>query len=591
MKERSEIEEKYKWDLTKFCKDDQDFYDKLAHLEKRIPEIKKFEGKLSDDKTLLQFLKLTAKIDEESYFLGYAHYRRSEDMSSRSANDMVEKRSLVLSKLEVAMSSVDVEISKFSLAKLKRLQKDPKFKGFERYFEAEIRHKKHTLSKREELLLSKIDEFLGGYSANFDKLNDVDMKFDKILDSKGKAYELNNSNFTLYASSKDRTLRENAFKELNGKRGEFINLIASNYIHNVKIDCVLAKIKHYKSALSWSIYAEEASEDVYKMLIKKVRENVGILQRFFEIKRKMLGLDRFAIYDTFAPVSSEGDKKYTYEEAIEIIKKAVAPLGKDYVALIERAKNERWIDVFPNKNKESGAYESGSKGATPVVCTNFEGDLEGVFTLGHELGHAMHSYYTFENQPIQTANYVIFVAEVASIVNEQLILNYLLKNAKSDKEKIHYYDKFLTDMRSTIFRQTMFAEFEEFAHEEYEKENPLSPELLCDKYEQLNNFYHGKKVKEIPQMRYEWARIPHFYNSFYVYKYAIGMICATKIAYKLCEDKTFADKYLKFLSSGSTKDPISLLKIADCDLTKEETFDFAFDVCKKFVSDWESIIK
>lgn len=591
MKNRAEIEEKYKWDLTKFCKDNKDFYAKLAKLERLMPEIKKFEGKLADDATLLKYLNFKTRLEEDSYFLAYAHYRQSEDMSAREATDMVQKRDMVMTKLGTALSAVDVEISKFSLAKLKRLQNSPKFKAYKRYFELEIRHKKHTLSKKEEILLSQIDEFLGGFSDNFDKLNDVDMKFNKILDSKGKEHDLSNSNFSILAASKDRTLRENAFKELNGKRGEFINTISTNYINDVKIDCVLAKIKHYKSALAWSIYAEEASEDVYKMLIKKVRENVGILQRFFEIKRKMLGLDRFAIYDTFAPVSMHNSKKFTYDEAIEIIKKAVAPLGEDYVALIQRAKDERWIDVFPNKNKESGAYESGAKGATPVVMTNFEGDLDGVFTLAHELGHAMHSYFTFEHQPTQTASYVIFVAEVASITNEMLLLKYFLQNAKDDKEKIAYYDKFLTDMRSTIFRQTMFAEFEEFAHEEYEKEHPLSAELLCDKYEELNNFYHGKKVKQIPEMRFEWARIPHFYSSFYVYKYAIGMICAIKISNKLCEDKSFAKRYKNFLSSGCTQDPISLLKIADCDLTKEQTFDEAFACCKEFVSKWEGLIK
>ncbi len=590
MKSREEIEEKYKWDLTKFCRDDADFYAKLEKLEKKIPEIKKFEGKLSDDSTLLKYLNFKTKMEDESFFLPYAHYRQSEDMSARSANDMVQKRDLVLAKLGTALSEVDIEISKFSLAKLQKLGKGPKFKAYKRYFELEIRHKKHTLSKKEEVLLSKIDEFLGGFSDTFDKLNDVDMKFGKILDNKGKAHELTNSNFSILAASTDRTLRENAFRQLNGKRGEFINTISTNYINDVKADCILAKIKHYKSALAWSIYGEEASEDVYKMLIKKVRENVGILQRFFEIKRKMLGLDKFAIYDTFAPVSAHNSRKFTYDEAIEIIKKAVAPLGEDYVALIQRARDERWIDVFPNKNKESGAYESGAKGATPVVMTNFESDLDGVFTLAHELGHAMHSYFTFENQPTQTASYVIFVAEVASITNEMLLLNYFLENAKDDKEKIAYYDKFLTDMRSTIFRQTMFAEFEEFAHEEYEKEHPLSAELLCDKYEELNNFYHGKKVKQVPEMRFEWARIPHFYSSFYVYKYAIGMICAIKISNKLAKDETFAKSYKKFLSSGCVTDPISLLKIADCDLTKEQTFDEAFKVCEDFVSKWENVL-
>ncbi len=590
MKERSEIEEKYKWDLTKFCKNDEEYYNKLSKIEKYVDEIKKYENRLKDDKVLLDYLNLKIKIEKDIAFTSYAYYRRSENMADRKANEMIEKGNIILTKLSTALSAVDVEISKFPLVKLKKLQHSPQFKGFERYFEEEIRQKKHSLSKKEELILSQINEFVDGYSDCFDKLNDVDIKFDKIEDSKGKFHEFSNSKYMVFAESEDRKLRENAFKEINGKRGDFINVLSSTYINDVKIDCILAKLRKYKSALEQSIYCEEASVDVYRMLIKKVREQVVLLQRFFEIKRKMLGLNEFAIFDTFAPVTKESNKKFTYEEAIEIIKKAVSVLGKEYVDLIDRAKNERWIDVYPNKNKESGAYSSGNVGYTPVVMTNFEGNLESVFTLAHELGHAMHSYFSHKVQPIQTSEYVIFVAEVASNVNEQLLLNYLLNNAKTEKEKIYYYDHFLKDVKSSIFRQTMFAEFEEFAHEQYEKEIPLSAELLCDEYEKLNRFYHGNKVVQIPEMKYEWARIPHFYNSFYVYKYATGLICAIKIARNLISDPNFAKKYLTFLSSGSSKDPISLLKIADCDLTKEKTFDEAFDVCRGYIEKWEKLL-
>ena len=588
MKLRSEIEEKYKWDLSKYCKSVEDFYARLEKVADRAKGFKQYEGKLSDDNALFECLELETEIDKELSLLAvYASLKLSEDNSDRQANEMNEKMGIVISKFSTATSYVDVEISKFKEEKLKALQSNEKFKNYSRYFESVLREKKHTLSKREELLISQLGEFLGGFSSNFDKFTDVDLKFDNIKDSNGKEYEFNQSKYSVYVESKDRTLRENAFKQMNGKHGEFINFLANNYINDVKEDCIFAKIRKYKSALSASIYNEEADEKVYKLLVKKVRKNVGLLQRYFEVKRKMLNLDRFAIYDTFAPVVEEVDKKYSYDEAIELIKEAVSVLGDEYVSLIDRAKNERWIDVYPNKNKSSGAFSTGSYGANPVVLTNYEGNLESVFTLAHELGHAMHTYFSEKFQPIQTSNYVIFVAEVASNVNEMLLLRLLMSRAKTKQERIYYYDHFLKQMRSSIFRQTMFSEFEEFAHREYEKEKPLSPELLCEEYEKLNNFYHGRKVKQIPEMKYEWARIPHFFRSFYVYKYATGLICAIKISHDLTTNPKFYKDYLKFLSSGNSADPISLLKIADCDLTKEETFDQAFAACEEIIEKWE----
>ncbi len=591
MKNRNEIEEKYKWDLSKFCKDDEDYYKRLKKVETQIDCFKKYEGKLSDDKVLFECLEKEMSLMKEFMLVAeYAHLRLCENNADRNSNEMIEKYSFVSSKLSNATAYMDVEISKFSDEKLKGLQENKLFKNYFRFFEAVIREKKHTLSKAEELLLSRLSECMGGDSDNYDKFVDVDMRFDDILDEKGKKHELYHANFQEYRESKDRTLRKNAYVGMMSKFGEYINFLSSNYINNVKEDCVLAKVRKYKSALSASIFVEEASEEVYNLLIKKVRENVGLGQEYFELKRQMLGLDKFAVYDNFAPVVSGLNKKYSYDEAIELIKAAVSVLGKDYVELVDRAKKERWIDVYPNKNKDSGAFSSGVYGATPVILMNFTGNLESVFTLAHELGHSIHTYLSNKAQPIQTCDYVIFVAEVASNVNEMLLLSYLLERAKTKKEKIYYYDHFLNQVKSSIYRQTMFAEFEQFAHEEYEKENPLSAELLCEKYKDLNDFYFGDKVEQLEEMKYEWARIPHFYRSFYVYKYATGLICAIKIANCLLKLSGYEKKYLKFLSSGCSKDPISLLKIADCDLTKEETFDEAFDVCRDFTEKWKALL-
>lgn len=591
MNSRAEIEEKYKWDLSKFCKSDDDFYQRLEKLEKRIPEFAQYEGKLKNDELLFQCLEKDCEFGKEFSLIGiYAALKLCEDNANRKANEMNEKFSFVAVKLSNATAFIGVEVTKLPVAKLKELQKNEKFKNYKRYFEAVLKEKKHTLSKKEELLLTKMSECIGNESSTFDKFADVDLKFADVVDSNGKKYELNQSNYYVYFESADRVLRENTYKELNGRYGKYIHFLASNYINNVRTDCVEAKIRKYKSALSSAIETEEASEKVYSLLVKKVRDNLDVQHDYFEIKRKMLGLDQFAIYDNAAPVCSNLHKKYTYDEAIELIKQAVTPLGEKYVKLIDKAKNERWIDVYPNKNKDSGAFSNSTYGATPVVLTNFEGNLESVFTLAHELGHAMHSYLSSENQPYQTHSYVIFVAEVASTTNEMLLLRYLLGKAKTREEKIFYYDHFLRQAKSTIYRQTMFAEFEQFAHETYEKEIPLSSDLLCEEYRNLNEIYFGKNVELVVEIQYEWARIPHFYRSFYVYKYATGLICAIKISNALLRDKKYAQKYLTFLSSGCVKDPISLLKIADCDLTKQSTYDEAFAVCREFVNKWKEIL-
>ena len=593
MKKREEIEEKYKWDLTKFCKDNDDFHNRLKKLQNELAEFKKYETKLNSSNALLyECLEKETKFSEEFGLLYvYASLYKKGDNANEDANSMYEEINAFATKVSTATVFIDVEISKFSNQKLKELIKDKKFKNYHRMFEITLRHKKHTLSKKEEVLLTKISDFSNGFSENFDKFADIDLEFGEIEDEKGKKYILTQSNFTVFAESRDRTLRENAFRRMNGRFGEFINTLANNYISDIKTTSFYSKVRHFKSSLKSAIFNEEASEKTYNLLIKKVRENVKIIEDFFEIKKKMLSLDKVAIFDTFAPIVNELDYKYTYEEAIELIKKAVSVLGDDYVKLIDRAKAERWIDVFPNKNKDSGAFSWGSYGATPVVLTNFEGNLESVFTLAHELGHAMHTYYSDTNQPYQNAGYTIFVAEVASTTNEMLLLNYLLKNAKTDKERIYFYNHFIVQVRSTIFRQTMFSEFEEFAYSQYEAGTSLTQQLLCSKYYELNKFYYGENVELIDEIKYEWARIPHFYSPFYVYKYATGLICAINISNKLITDNNnMLPKYKKFLSSGSIKSPITLLKECDCDLEQDTIYDDVFTVCKEYIAKWQDLI-
>lgn len=592
MKERKEIEEKYKWDLTKFFKTEEEFFKELEEFSKFKDEIVKFEGKLLNDESLLKCLKFETKVSKKAGILGvYASVRLSEDVRNSKINELNERLEKVFTDYSLASSFVVVEMSEFSNERLKFLMENPKFKDYKRTFYHILRDKKHVLTKKEEKLLSGMS-FLGGFSENFDKFDDGDLKFNKVKDSKGKEYELTHSAYRILSESKDEILRRNTFKEFNGTYGKYINLLSANYISDVKADCYFAKVRGYKSALSSSIFSEEASEDVYKMLIKKVRENVDVFYDYMEIKRKMLGLKVISISDSFAPILKKKTKTYTYDEAIEMIKEAVKPLGQDYQNLIQRAKDERWIDVFENKGKDSGAYSTHAYGITPLVLTNFRGDLDSVFTLAHELGHAIHSFFSMNKQKYETSDYVIFVAEVASTTNEMLLLRYLLSQAKTKEEKMFLYDKLLSDVKSTIFRQTMFSEFEEKVHNMYENGEPLSKDKLCNYYLELNKFYFGKKVKIWDEVKYEWARIPHFFRPFYVYKYATGLICALNFSKHLVEQKRGVQKkYLGFLSAGSSDSPIKILQDAGCNLEEETTFNEVFAFLRGIINDWKGMLK
>ncbi len=598
--ERSEVENRLKWDLSSYAKSDDDFLDRINTLQQQATFISDYEGGLvksvngkkvpNEDKILELFDRLDEFMIAYAKIATYAHLRECENMTDFLANEMCEKVTSVSTQINMLASYIDVEISSLDCDTLNKLVKSEKFKNHKRYFEGIIREKSHMLSGSEEKLLSSLGSFLGGFSDSFDKFEDADLKFRKIKDKDGKSHAFNQSLYSVYAESDDRVLRRNAFKEINGRHGEYINFLATNYINDVKETCTFAKIRGYKSALSASIFHEEADEEVYRLLISKVSENIDIMERYFEIKRKILNLDQFAIYDSYAKITKNLSYKFTYDEAFDIIIDALSPLGKNYVDILKMARKQRWVDVMPTNNKATGAFSTGAYGANPVVLINFEGDIGSVFTLAHELGHALHTYHSEKAQPYETSPYEIFVAEVASTVNEMFLLNYFLKKSTSKEESLYFYDYFLKQVKSTIFRQTMFAEFEEKVHAMYENGENLTAEKLCNLYEKLNSKYHGKKCKQIPQMRYEWARIPHFYSSFYVYKYATGLISAIKIVDGILKGgKEAVENYLNFLSSGSKTNPVDILKLAGVDLTKADTFDEVFDYVNKMLSMMETL--
>ena len=575
---RSAIAEKYKWDLTAYAKDDEDFLSRTKALAKYQNIFKSFEGKLSDDEKLLELLNLSSEYEKQlSLLYCYAMRKRDEDLTNSKAIENLGVIEKIANQNAIAAAFITPEVSKFSNQKLNFLMKNAKFSHFRLFFKDIIKEKPHILPKSEEKLLSGMGEFLGGFSDNHDAFSDADLKLSDVKDSHNKTHKFTQALYSKFMHSADRELRKNAFAEQNAAYGRYINLLASNYINEVKANCYFAKIRHYSSALESAIESEDAKIEVYKTLIESVHANLKLMYNYYAKKQKILGYDKFYIYDQFAPLKKMATKIYTFEQAIELIKRAVAPLGEEYVSLIDRAVKEKWIDVMPNDGKAGGAYSSGAYGAHPVVLTNFTGDLQSVTTLAHELGHAMHSYYSNANNIFEESDYVIFVAEVASTVNEMLVRFMLLDECKSRLQKAAMIDEIFSDIKSTIFRQTMFAEFEQWAHEEHEAGRPLSKEKLCKKYFELNKLYFGKGVALTKETQFEWARIPHFYRAFYVYKYATGLISALNIVSRILNgEKHAVEKYLQFLKSGCKKGPVELLQDAGVDLQSKQTFDKVF---------------
>ena len=588
MKERSEIEEKYKWDLSPL-ESDLEFNEILKKIKEFLPKFTAFEGKLDNKDNILKYLALEKEFEEFCYPIDlYLYLKKDECLSNNEINEKIEKLNQVLSELAVQTAFASTELHNLSDQMLDDIISDERFKNYKRDFEIIKKSKKHTLSKAEEKLLAGMD-FLGGFSNNMRNISDLDLDFGEVENEKGEKLPLNLSVYGKYIKSQDRTLRKNTFKQIHEKFGSMINTLAGNYISEVKSNCYFAKLRKYENALSSALEDEEVDRKVYDTLIKMVNNNLPVLFDYYKIKQKELELEDFYIYDSMATTEKGECKTYSYDEAIEIIKKVVAPLGKEYVDLIQKAKDERWIDVFPNKGKRSGAYQTGIYGYHPYVLTNFEGDLESVFTLSHELGHAMHSYYSDKNQPREMAGYCIFLAEIASTTNEILLTNYLLKESKNDDEKRVIYNKLFDDVKGSIFRQTMFAEFEEHIHSMHEKGEGLTKDKICDYYYDLNKKYFGN-VKLTDETKYEWARIPHFFTAFYVYKYATGMISAINFANRILSGENGAvEDYFKFLSAGASDIPTEILKNSGCDLTKQETFEKSFDYLKNIIEKWKNL--
>ena len=592
-KKRDEIDVLDTWDLTLIYKDNEEFKKDLALTKEEIKKLSDFKGKLlKDSNTLLAFLELSDEIERKLYKLYYyAHLNLDTDTTNAFYQDMEGKVTNLLQEESILTSFVLPELLKGDYnVVLKYIDENKSLEKYRFNLECIYRYQNHSLSEENEKLLSTISK---GFIASdaFEALTDADMTFGNIIVD-GEEIELTESNYSIFIRSKDRSIRKQVFERLLGTYGNFKNTLAKTFSGNVDLLTSMAKIKKFKSSLEASLYSDNIDVSVYNKLIDMINKNLSVLYKYYELKRQQLGVSKLHLYDIYTPMVNEIDKKYTFDEAKEIVIKALSVLGDDYINNLSKAFTERWIDKYNSKGKRGGAYSSGFYDTKPYLLLNFEGKYEDVTTLAHELGHSMHTFYSCANQPFNLSSYNIFVAEVASTVNELLLVHYLINNTSDRKEKMFLLNQLMELYKGTIFRQVMFAEFERDMHAFNESGGILTNEYLCQEYYKLVKKYFGEDVVCDDLIANEWMRIPHFYYDFYVYKYAIGLSCATRIVDGILNHKEGAlDNYLNFLKTGGSMYPKDELLVAGIDIMDESLYTDAINKFDEYIDSFHKLCK
>ena len=592
-KTRSEIEEKYKWDLTSIYKDVDSWYEDYDLVSKEIKKVLEFKGNIvKSAKNLLDYIEFSMNLERKLYKLYYyAHLNFDSDTTNNEYQKMNGKIENLLAEYNRLDSFANPEMMKIDYSQIKEFYKEePRLHEYEFLLEQIYRYKNHILNTEAESIISSFANINSTPEQVFEALTDSDLRFGKVKNDKGEEIELTESNYSSFVESTNRDVRKEAFEMLLKTYSNYKNTIANTFAGNVEVLTTMAKLKKYSSSLEASLFDDNISTEVYNNLIDTVSNNLDVLYKYFDLKKEVLGLDEFHLYDQYNSLVPDCSKNYTFGEAKDLVLKALSVLGEDYVANLNKAFDERWIDVYNNKGKRTGAYSSGFYDTNPYVLLNFNGKFGDVSTLAHELGHSMHTYYSCHNNPYQYSSYKIFVAEVASTVNELLLKYYILNHTDDVNEKKYIINEMMNNFKSTIYRQTMFAEFERDMHALKEKGEILTSQLLSDKYYELNKKYFGPNVVVDDVIRYEWERIPHFYYDFYVYKYAIGLSCACYIADGILNDKPNAlENYKKFLSLGGSDYPANELKIAGIDVTKSEVVESAIKMFDNLIKQFKEL--
>ena len=574
------MQNKYDWDLTRMFNDETEYKNAIKETEELLDKLVTYKGRLlNSSEELYEALTIGEKIDfltEKLYV--YSHLGHYQNMSDLKYQQYKEECLSLSNKASSMTSFMTPEILSYDYSKIEEyLNENKKLEKYRKMFEDTFRYKSHVLSEKEEKLISDLSEVFRVPDNTYEAINNINIKFDNIKNEKGEKVPLTSSNFSSFLMSKNRKVRKDAFNKKYKYYKEHINTISSLYIGKVKSDSILAKVKNYDSALNMHLFPDFINEKLYNNLIKTTNKNTKYLKEYYKIKSESLGY-KLHMYDLYVNTSKVPEKVIPYEEGIKIVNEALKPLGKEYLENFNYLLNNRCVDVYPKNKKRSGAYQWGSYKVLPYVSLNYENNIDSVSTLAHEMGHAMHSYYSDKNQEFIYAQYPIFLAEIASTVNEILLSEYLINNTTNEDEKEYYLIEFLDKFKATVFRQVMFAEFESEIHKKYENGESLTMELLCDTYLKLNKKHFSPVIKVDDTIKYEWARIPHFYTPFYVYKYATGFISALIIADKLLHTDDFINKYMLFLKSGGSKYPLDLLKEIGIDLTDEKVINRAFEI-------------
>ena len=592
---RSEVDVELTWKIEDIFASESEWEKALSEAKSLADELAGYAGKVAESaETLYKVLETYEKCCLKVHLVyGYAFKMRDVDTTSTYAQTLYSKVmsadveiSEKIAFMEPEIIAVDEEtMNKFYTEK-------PELNKYKIFITEVRRGKEHSLSPELEKLLAGANELADLPYEVFATLGNADLKFPEITNEKGEKIQITNGRFVPLEESKDRRVRKEVFEKYYETYGNFKNTSASLYAGQIKQLMFYARARKYSSTLEAAVDGNNVSPEVYKNLVEAVNDNLDKMHRYVRLRKKLLELDELHMYDIYVPIVKDYDAKYTIEEAKELVLKAVEPLGTNYVNLIRKAFAERWIDVVENEGKRNGAYSSGVYGVHPYVLLNFNGTLDNVFTLAHEMGHAMHSYFSNEAQNYLDSRYKIFVAEVASTTNEVLLMEYMLKNAKDSKERAYLLNHYMDSFKGTVFRQTMFAEFEKTSNEMAERGEPLTHENLTELYLNLNKKYYGEAMISDDLIGYEWMRIPHFYYNFYVYQYATGFSAAVAIANRvLKEGETAVSDYMKFLSSGCTKDPVSLLRIAGVDMATKEPINSALQVFERVIGEMEGLIK
>ena len=593
-KKRSEIDIKDTWDLTVIYKNIDEFNSDYKYIEENLEKVNKYKNHLLDNQdTLLSFLEFSDNLERKLYKLYYyAHLNFDVDTTNSKSLELVSLVSELMVKYSSAFSFVDSELLKSDYKIVESfIEKEDKLKKYQYNLEKLYRYKKHTLSEKEELLLSNLGISLGASEKIYESLTDSDLTFGNIVVD-GKKYEFTESNYSKFIEHSDRNIRKKAFNLLFKTYKKYSHTIADTFRYNIETNSKLAKIRNYNSTIEASLYGDNISLDVYNNLIKTVRKNLPVLYDYYDLKKEVLKLDKLHLYDIYTNMVSDIDKNYTFKEAKEIVLDGLSILGEDYQNKLKKAFNNRYIDIYNNKGKRGGAYSSGFYDTNPYILLNFEGKYNDVTTLAHELGHSMHTMYSCEANPYNTSSYQIFVAEVASTVNELILIKYLLKNTTKKEEKLYLLNKLLELFKGTIFRQTMFAEFEKNMYADHEKGIVLTSDYLNSEYYKLVRDYFGKNVYCDKLIENEWMRIPHFYYNFYVYKYAIGLSAAFKIVHDIeTKGDSFVKKYLNFLKTGGSMDPSDELLVCDVDVKDPKFIEDAIKFFQETIDNFREIYR